>query len=93
MTKKKMKTLYEQSFSDDYSEKKSYRRSPYRTSKLSKRLNTEYRKYWIDNKKEPSHQRRILTGKLITLTLKHITQLKRRIRRRNLSIPLSTVYG
>ena len=60
---------------------------------LSKRLNTEYRKYWIDNKKEPPHQRRILTGRLITLTLKHITQLKKRIRRRNLSIPLSTVYG
>ena len=37
--------------------------------------------------------RRILTGRLITLTLKHITQLKKRIRRRNLSIPLSTVYG
>ena len=53
----------------------------------------KHRKYWIDNKKEPSHQRRILTGRLITLTLKHITQLKRRIRKRNLSIPLSTVYG
>ena len=73
-----MKTLYEQ---------------PIPHKQLSKRLNTEYRKYWIDNKKEPSHQRRILTGRLITLTLKHITQLKRRIRRRNLSIPLSTVYG
>ena len=35
----------------------------------------------------------IQVGRLITLTLKHITQSGICIRRRNLSIPLSTAYG
>ena len=94
MNKKNENSLIiKESFSDDYSERKIHRSNPYRTRNCPKGQTQSTGNTGLTVKK-PSHQRRILTGRLITLTLKHITQSKGLcIRRRNLSIPLSTVYG